>query len=80
MSFEGWDPLLKIVISTYLIEQDLSPTTLLKETLTHVFFCKHWEVFKNTYSETHLRTATCFVNIGKFLKITDFEAHLQTAA
>ena len=49
MSFEGWDPLLKIVISTYLIEQDLSPTTLLKETPTHVFFCKHWEVFKNTF-------------------------------
>ena len=28
-----------------------------KESLTQVFSCEFWEIFKNTYFEEHLRTA-----------------------
>ena len=29
-----------------------------EDTLTQVFFCEYCEIFENTYSEEHLRTAT----------------------
>ena len=43
----------------------LRPTTLLKETLALVFFCKFSKIFKNTYFVEHLR-ATATPNSVKF--------------
>ena len=48
--------------SHFLIKlQSFGAATLLKETLTQVFFCEYCEIFKNTYFEKQLRT-TASVN------------------
>ena len=43
--------------SLFLIElQAWKPATVLKETLTKVFFCEYCENFKNTYFQENLQT------------------------
>ena len=33
-------------------------------TLTQMFSCEYWEIFKNTYFEEHLRTAAAEDTLG----------------
>ena len=40
-----------------IVLQALNPKILLKKTLTQVFFCYYWEVFKDIYFEKYLQTA-----------------------
>ena len=38
--------------------QTFRPSALLKKDWNTGVFCKHWEIFRSTYSEVHLQTAS----------------------
>ena len=45
-------------MNTFLMKmQAFGPSALLKRDSDKGAFCKHWEIFKNTKFEVHLRTA-----------------------